>query len=363
MTDRNITTKTGSRSITPLNVGYAIDSALVLIKAAYAAISAAGDLQAVTTLGNTTNQHIYISDAASRVFNTTNTLNGAYGQLQPNAVILNPAGSSYFGAVSAGAVTANRTILIPNEGDGSGLDAWVMLHTSAYDFTCTNGTFTNEYGQIVSLDDGAGNNELIEPGVITVRNTSGTEVNKVLYKTDMLEYVYTNSVGSVAHSSALRFDRTYAGVTTSAIWFPNLHDGDTLATLGDIYNNGVSVAAYSRLTARTAAVASVTAYTVGVVDSSFEVSANVNVTTSTTHSFNVQCDYTDETNTARTLNLVFNDLSGTLVPQIADASGAIPYSGIPHRIRCKASTVITIKTTGIFTAVTYNIEGIIKRAQ
>lgn len=114
-----------------------------------------------------------------------------------------------------------------------------------------------------------------------------------------------------------------------------------------------------RSTAQTAAVASVAAYTVGTSDGSFYVSVNVNVTTSTLHNFTVNCAYTDETNTARTLTLSLSQLTGAFVTAITNATGVGTYEGIPLHIRCKASTSITIATTGTFTTVTYNVEGVI----
>lgn len=113
--------------------------------------------------------------------------------------------------------------------------------------------------------------------------------------------------------------------------------------------------------AQTAANASVSTYTVGAADGSFEVSANVLVTTSTLHNFTVTCAYTDEGNTARTLTFSFSQLAGTFVTTITNAGGAVPYEGISLHIRCKASTAITIATTGTFTTVTYNVQGIIRQ--
>ena len=114
-----------------------------------------------------------------------------------------------------------------------------------------------------------------------------------------------------------------------------------------------------RSTAQTASVATVATYTVGAADGSFLVSANVNVTTSTTHNFTVTVTYTDETNTAQTLTLTFSSLAGTLLTAITNVTGAGPYSGAPLQIRCKTGTAITVGTTGTFTTVTYNVEGLI----
>ena len=116
----------------------------------------------------------------------------------------------------------------------------------------------------------------------------------------------------------------------------------------------------ARLTGQTAA-ASLTAFTVGAADGSFNVSANVLVTTSTTHNFTVTCSYTDEGNTSRTLTFAFFNLAGSLLPNIINTGGAVPYQSPELHIRCKASTTITIASTGTFTSVTYNIEGCIKQ--
>lgn len=121
-----------------------------------------------------------------------------------------------------------------------------------------------------------------------------------------------------------------------------------------------SIYGSGRSTAQTAAVASVATYTNAASDGSFIVSANANVTTSTTHNFTVTVAYTDETNTSRTLTLSFFALSGGApISSITNVTGAGPYEGCSAHIRVKASTAITIATTGTFTSVTYNVEGYI----
>lgn len=132
----------------------------------------------------------------------------------------------------------------------------------------------------------------------------------------------------------------YAGIATAGIGSP-------------------AVYAAGRGTALVGASASVSSYTVGTSDGSFRVSANVNVVTSTTHTFTVTCAYTDETNVARTLTLGFTQLAGsTIVTAITNVTGAGPYESISYHIRCKASTAITFATTGTFASVNYNAEGI-----
>lgn len=133
-----------------------------------------------------------------------------------------------------------------------------------------------------------------------------------------------------------------------------------IATVG---NGVVSVQGAGRATAQVAANASVATYTLGAADASFEVSANILVTTATTHAFTCTCAYTDEGNTARTITFTFSNVGGTLLTSIANAGGAVPYEGIPLHIRAKASTTITIATTGTFTSVAYNVEGVIRKLQ
>lgn len=131
-----------------------------------------------------------------------------------------------------------------------------------------------------------------------------------------------------------------------------------MAVFGTI-NSTSSLAVLSnsgRSTAQTGAVASVVVYTNAASDGSFLISSNINVTAYTAGTVTVACDYTDETNTARTFTFTFSNLTGTLSTTIG-ATG--PYEGFPAHIRCKASTSITIKTTvSIFTG-TYNVEGYI----
>lgn len=117
-----------------------------------------------------------------------------------------------------------------------------------------------------------------------------------------------------------------------------------------------------RATAQTTANASVVTFT-PTADSTWLISANVLVTTSTLHNFTVTCAYTDEGNTARVLTLQFSNLAGTFLTAIANTAGAVPYEGVPVQIRAKANTPITIASAagGTYTTVTYNIEGAIVR--
>jgi hypothetical protein len=150
-----------------------------------------------------------------------------------------------------------------------------------------------------------------------------------------------------AEAGAMEFltDAYYVTTTTGAI--------RRMLTAGNL----------GRVTAQTAANASVATYTLGATDASYEVSANVLVTTSSAEAFTVTCNYTDEGNTARTITFNFSNIAGTIGTGIAFANGAVPYEGIPLHIRCKASTAITIKTAagGTYTGCTYSAEGSIRQ--
>lgn len=128
--------------------------------------------------------------------------------------------------------------------------------------------------------------------------------------------------------------------------------------LAGIYGYGDTVAATNVGTA------SIATYT-PAADGTFEVSGNVLITTSTTHSFSLDCTYTDESNVARTLVIPVAQLAGTFVTSglITNITGAGPYESATMTIRCKAATVITVRTSagGTFTTVVYNARGVIKQ--
>lgn len=140
---------------------------------------------------------------------------------------------------------------------------------------------------------------------------------------------------------------TYAGVATAGWGSPAIYANGTIAATTN---------------ARSAAVAT---YTVGASDGTFVVSGNVNVTTSTTHSFSLDCVYTDETNTSRTLVIPMAQLAGSFVATglITNVTGAGPYESASMTIRCKASTSITIRPSagGTYTTVVYNVNGTISQ--
>lgn len=178
--------------------------------------------------------------------------------------------------------------------------------------------------------------------------------------------IHLNAGTASANTAPLKFTAPAALLTTpEALTIEPAINGDYLnfTTTTGTKRRVIVAGTSGRATAQTAANSSVATYTLGATDASYEVSANILVTTSSAENFTVTVDYTDEGNTARTATFNFQILAGTISTSIASANGAVPYEGLPLHIRCKASTTITIKTTGTFTGATYNVEGIIKQTQ
>lgn len=137
--------------------------------------------------------------------------------------------------------------------------------------------------------------------------------------------------------------------------------GSLLVTTTTGVGGSPVVVAYGRQTAQVAADANVVTYTVGSSDGTFEVSANVLVTTATTHNFDVRVTYTDEGNTSRTIEEGFMTPPLNFQVVVVNTNGAVPYAGMALHIRAKAATTIVVSTIGTFTTVVYNIEGLIKQ--
>lgn len=187
-------------------------------------------------------------------------------------------------------------------------------------------------------------------------------------------YSFASATGTITNAATVAIAAapivgTNAAITNSySLW---VQSGNTAqAGKTALYNNVATagwghpaIYAAGRVTAQSAANASIATYTLPAADGSFIVSANVLVTTATTHNFTVTCAYTDEGNTARTLTFTFSNVGGTLATSIINTGGTVPYEGVPLHIRCKASTAITIATAagGVYTSVAYNAEGIIQQ--
>lgn len=252
------------------------------------------------------------------------------------------------GALGSG----GNVLLVPGLGDNatnegkvemqnriSGLAA--LFDTSLIATSGKTYTFPNKSGTFAMTSD-------ITSGITigTTTITSGTNT-RILYNNSGVVGEYTiTGTGTVAvmqNSPTLTTPTlsgkvpSYNGVSTTGWGIPA------------IYGTG-------RSTGQTGDVASVATYTCGAADGSFIVSCNANCTAFTAGVMAVQCIYTDETNTARTLVLSTSNITGTIGTSFA-ATGA--FEGLPLHIRVKASTSITIKTVGTAWTGTYNVEGVI----
>lgn len=165
-----------------------------------------------------------------------------------------------------------------------------------------------------------------------------------------------NTLIAMAANSAAMFTTKNTGHTDTTDWALQYEAAVTGVTLPSIVGNG-------RVTAQTAANSSIVTYTVGSSDSSFWISMNMNVTAVTVLSTTLQCTYTDESNTSRTMIFPIQQLTGSFI-----AGGLITGTGAwespSMHIRCKAATTITMLTaTGTFTGVTYTAEGLIMQTK
>lgn len=147
------------------------------------------------------------------------------------------------------------------------------------------------------------------------------------------------------------------GSNTFAFGALDLADADAVTGVLPFANGGQDIVS-GRATGQTAANSSVATLTVGGSDASYVVSGNILVTTSGSEAFNLLVDWTDEGNTARSAPIALSRIAtGALTAATSSGFGAVPYPSISLQIRCKASTAITIKTSGTFTGCTYNVEG------
>lgn len=254
---------------------------------------------------------------------------------------------------STGAVTNAKGVQVSNFSSAT-------LTTNAFGFDCLNltGALTLTAGFRSRLTSGTGKWNVYADGTANNALAGNVRIGSVVAPTVALDVTGAALISAtlgVTGNFAVNTNKFDVTATTGAV-----------AHIGGVTTSGalgaVAVVASGRSTAQTAAVTSVSTFTVGGSDGSFEVSVNVNVTTSTLHNFTVTCAYTDETNTARTVTLGLIQLAGaTLITAITNVTGAGPYEGFPVHLRCKASTAITVATVGTFTTVTYNAEGIIKQ--
>jgi len=129
------------------------------------------------------------------------------------------------------------------------------------------------------------------------------------------------------------------------------------------FANGGQDIVHGRATAQTAANSSVATLTVGGSDATYTVSGNIRITTSGgSEAIALKVAYTDEGNTSRDYEIPLLRIgTNAWLAATVGGLGTVPYPSSSLQIRCKASTAITIKTTGTFTGTTYNVEGVIER--
>lgn len=236
----------------------------------------------------------------------------------------------------AGTVALQREIYWPGPTyAGVGSTTFTDVFNSYWDkpIQGTNSTFTRPH--TLGIVDSTSAVSSITGGVI-VATTLGTAATSV-----GIGGGNVNAGGTIASGGAMT-----VGTTVSS------YNG--VATAG----NGVGVVVSApRQTALTNALATLATYTVPAADSSFIITANVQVTATTAAAMTVVCTYTDETNTSRAQTIPFCQLAGTFLTSITNATGTGPYEGASLHIRCKASTTIVFTTAGTVTGITYNIQG------
>ena len=149
----NITSKTASHSITPINVGGNIDSLASLLGSAFDSISNAGNLQGVTGIGNSTTHGIIASSVSSgsiveidsqevQVESPIVAGSGTVLSVLPNQLRykqLTGAGSKV-GFLTFATLTGNHTWYMPDESVTGTQDNWVMLHNSIHPLLVGTGT-------------------------------------------------------------------------------------------------------------------------------------------------------------------------------------------------------------------------------
>lgn len=211
----------------------------------------------------------------------------------------------------------------------------------------------NFVGGIVSINSGTGGANMF------YLNGTGLKIGNFTAPTALL----TLAAGTASANTAPLKLIAGTNLTTPEAGAIEFDGKDLFFTPAGTIRKVIPTIISSRATAQTAANASVATQTVGASDASYFISANVLVTTSSAEAFTVTVAYTDEGNTARTQTMPFVLLAGTTVAAINFSNGAVPYEGVIIQIRAKASTTITVATTGTFTGATYNVEGTISKIQ
>lgn len=237
---------------------FRINDSLSLYDSIIAATVVSGhDLDATLTLGNRSDLDIEImKNGVEGEFYTKHMYNGCQvihnpsgggseypvtfmGRVGGNNVLYLRDAFGYFGYMGSGALTADRKVLLPDEGDGVGLDATLVTHTTGDPITVYDGTNTGYYdADSVKMSDASGNEAFVLPYWMAVYNTAGTAKDVMVMDNHSLSYGYTNSVGPVSHTATLFFSRpSFTGTTVDSLWFPSVSN-DTLAVKGDITSFG-----------------------------------------------------------------------------------------------------------------------------
>ena len=279
----------------------------------------------------------------------TTTVGSTYrwGWLDPvTGVRTFPMSLTHIGNLSVG----DGTFALPSYSYGA--DTATGLYRVGSGIVGLAGGSTNIF-RIYNLNSG-GNTEFMNIGAnnnlfrIDYGNTSGGTARplRIDYQGSAV-WSFAITTGALAGEAAGSAISKYKSVATAGWGIPVTYGYGTVDATVD---------------ARSAAVAT---YTVGAADGVFEVSGNVLVTASVTHSFSLDVSYTDEGNTARVLVLPVTGLTGAFVTSglITAGLGAGPYEAAVMTIRCKAATAITIRPSsgGTYTSVTYNVAATIKQ--
>lgn len=400
-TNNAIATYSGTSGTTLLNTGVIIDGSNNLATPGTITITSASATALTAGLNGATNPVLQVDcSTASQVDGISikgagagvGTTIQAISSSGTSSVVIACKGASTVGLSSNGSTklsVGNTSISILNLTASSAAATPRFSYVGAADTSLTGGTEANSvYFNIGQIRQHASNTTVslqrdsrITGSTHSFVTSGGTITDSAVLGLDGLGQAGTNATITNAHGLyipvvAVAGTVTNAyGITTNAPtgggtsnYALNVIGNTRMTGLVGIYNNITTTAlghpaiyGSGRSTAQTAAVASVATYTVGAADGSFYISGNVNVTASVTHSFTVTVTYTDEGNTARTLTLSFQQLTGTFLTAITNVQGTGAYEGIPLHIRCKASTSITVATTGTFTSVTYNVEALISQ--
>jgi hypothetical protein len=294
---------------------------------------------------------------------TVNLLAGYTGSSQTNALTFsNVAAGTGSGDPAAGSYTSNHGVQGSTTGSTAGTNVGVLAYArngnrnigvfGASDDVKTNANGIGVMG--VAVPPGGTGHEIGVFGRITTTTvTSPTYVDAAILADNGNT---TNPIFVAQDNGTAVFTIADGGAVTQTAKTTTYNN---IATEG----NGLgAIVKATRVTAQTAA-GTVATYTTPASDGSYLVSGNINVTAAIAVSTSLNCDYTDETNTARTMIIPITGLGGTFATGgLATSTG--PFESTVIHIRTKASTSITISVAaGTFTSTTFNAEGVIRQLQ